>query len=93
VLGADVMAAVAAAFKGVATLSQQQLEPPYQVALDVDIALLSRLSGPQQDQWSRSLASLRLLLAGHPLRQVFRALEAGTLQAGPPLVCCNTPGQ
>ena len=62
--------AVAAAFRGVATVSHQVPEPPYQVALEVDVALLARLSGPQQDGWSRSLASLRLMLAGHPLRWV-----------------------
>lgn len=28
-----------------------------------------------------------------PRSQVFLALEAGTLRAGPPVVCCNTPGQ
>ncbi|GFR45830.1 hypothetical protein Agub_g7194, partial [Astrephomene gubernaculifera] len=112
VLGPDVMEAVAAAFRGVATVSQpstapaaaaaaegdqqqqaQQQQGRYQVALDVDLALLCRLSGGQREGWSRSLASLRLLLAGHPLRQVFRALEAGSLSAGPPVVCCNTPGQ
>ncbi|GLC62418.1 hypothetical protein PLESTB_001897300 [Pleodorina starrii] len=93
VLGPEVIDSVAAAFRGVAVVSRQPPEPPFHLALDVDLHLLARLSAPQQDGWSRSLASLRLLLAGHPLRQVFRALEAGTLQAGPPLVCCNTPGQ
>ena len=38
------------------------------VALDVDVALLARLSAGQREGWSRSLASLRLLLAGHPIR-------------------------
>ncbi|EFJ40594.1 actin-related protein ArpC2 [Volvox carteri f. nagariensis] len=73
-----------------------QPAPPggrYHVALDIDLPLLARLSAAQQDSWSRSLASLRLLMVGHPLRQVFRALEAGSLAPGPPLVCCNTPGQ
>ncbi|KXZ52667.1 ARPC2 protein [Gonium pectorale] len=56
---------------------------------------MPRLEGAfqKQDGWSRSLASVRLLLAGHPIRQVLRALEAGSLAAGPPVVCCNTPGQ
>ncbi|KAG2426423.1 hypothetical protein HYH02_014782 [Chlamydomonas schloesseri] len=63
------------------------------VALEVDVGLLARLSAGQRQGWSRSLASVRLLLAGHPIRQVFLALEAGSLRAGPPVVCCNTPGQ
>ncbi|GLI66878.1 hypothetical protein VaNZ11_010875, partial [Volvox africanus] len=93
VLGPEVIEAVSVAFRGVAVVSELAPDPPYQLALDVDLPLLARLSAPQQEGWSRSLASLRLLLAGHPLRQIFRALEAGSLQTGPPIVCCNTPGQ
>ncbi|KAG2483731.1 hypothetical protein HYH03_017449 [Edaphochlamys debaryana] len=131
VVGADVMAHVAAAFQGVAALVPPPPGPPAPpppapapapvttaaaagaagakgpprascapcpaptpvVALEVDVPLLSRLSEGQREGWSRALASLRVLLAGHPIRQVFQALEAGTLQGGPPLLCCNTPGQ
>eukprot|EP00198_Chlamydomonas_reinhardtii_P014236 XP_001703573.1 predicted protein [Chlamydomonas reinhardtii] len=52
VLGPEVRAALAAAFQGVARLLPDT----------------AAAGGQEREGWSRSLASLRLLLAGHPIR-------------------------
>lgn len=91
VLNSKAMEDVASAYKGIAKLVKP--EPPYHVALDIDLKLLARLSQQQQQQWATLLASVRMLVVGHPLREQFRALEAGTIQHGPAVCCCNVPGQ
>ena len=77
VLNTKAMDDVAAAYKGIAKLVKP--EPPYHVALDVDMKLMSRLSQPQQQQWATLLASVRMLVVGHPLR--YAEMDAGRLHA------------
>lgn len=90
-LGQQALGEVATSLKGIATLAPTA--KGYHVSIDIDVKLLSRLSSGQQENWARTLASLRLMLIGHPLRQQFKRLEAGQSQAGPAEPCCSTPGQ
>jgi hypothetical protein len=66
VLNSKAMDDVASAYKGIAKLVKPA--PPYHVALDIDMKLLARLSQQQQQQWATLLASVRMLVVGHPLR-------------------------
>lgn len=90
-LGQQALSEVASSLKGIAALAPTA--KGYHVTVDIDVKLLSRLSSGQQENWARTLASLRLMLIGHPLRQHFKRLEAGQSQPGPAEPCCSTPGQ
>ncbi len=63
----SVQEACAAAYKGIARLTNEPL-PGFQATLDINMRMLSRLPPAQQEFWIREIASVRLAVTSGPLR-------------------------
>ncbi|KAJ9510402.1 hypothetical protein QJQ45_015869 [Haematococcus lacustris] len=80
------------AYQGMATVLQPP-EPGYQVSLQLEVRVLTRISPADRAYWVRLMASIRQLVTGQPLRFHFSRLGEGRSAPGPVEVHCSRPGK